>query len=222
MKSPSMRMTLEPLALAKYVTSQLNCLFQDQNTVDEGQIYDLLPSTLSRMEHCFSYINAKYFFDRGVCQFDHLNGDQYAMFLYLLSNAAFKGKTASGLAAKLYLLNKSLHGIDAFYEIELPSIFLFVHPVGTILGRATYRDFLMVYQHCSVGSNHNKYPDLGAFLTLHPGSSVLGSSHIGDNCAIAAGGLLIDENIAANRVYFGGPKNFSTKINASKQAIWRV
>ena len=38
---------------------------------------------------------------------------------------------------KLFLLNKALHGCDIYYEVALPSVFLLVHPLGTVLGRAS-------------------------------------------------------------------------------------
>src|SRR5205823_183490 len=93
---------------------------------------------VERAEHCFSRINLKYFNDGATTRFDHLHTDQYAVFLYLLANTIFRAGGDTRLAAKVYALNKALHGVDAFYEVELPSVFAFQHPVGTVLGRGRY------------------------------------------------------------------------------------
>ena len=50
----------------------------------------------------------------------------------------FKRLSKEDLASKAYCLNKALHAIDVFYEVELPEIFFLEHPLGTVLGRAKY------------------------------------------------------------------------------------
>ncbi len=63
------------------------------------------------------------------------------------------------IADKAYALNKALHALDAFYEVELPDVFAVQHPVGTVLGRATYSDYFICYHNCTVGANlDNDYP----------------------------------------------------------------
>jgi serine O-acetyltransferase len=98
----------------------------------------------------------------------------------MLSREVFLKSNDFTLAKKIYLLNKALFCLDVFYEVELPPIFLFVHPVGTVLGRAKYSDYLVVYQRVGVGSNHGIYPTLGEYVTLHPGAMVLGNSQVGN------------------------------------------
>jgi len=144
------------------------------------------------------------------------------MFLYILSNTLYKNNYDLTLCEKLFLLNKSLFSLDAFYEIELPEIFLFVHPLGTVLGRAKYSNYLIVYQRCNIGSNHDIYPELGEHLTLHPGASILGNCQIGRNVKIAADGLLIDKNIEDNTLYIGNPKNYIQKTNKDTNPIWMI
>ena len=46
------------------------------------------------------------------------------------------------IADKIYYLNKILHSVDIYHEVELPSTFFLEHPVGTVLGRAKYQDGL--------------------------------------------------------------------------------
>jgi serine O-acetyltransferase len=214
-------MTLDHGSLASYVTRQVNRLFDDSQPVLEDDVRFLLPQVLSRLEHCFVHIDNKYFFDGSSAVFNHLHGDQYAMFLYLLCNAAYKAAAPSGLAAKLFLLNKSLHGIDAFYEVELPSIFLFVHPLGTVLGRGSYADYFLVYQRCGVGSNHDIYPTLGPYTTLRPGSAVLGQCTLGCNNTLASESLLLDHDLSDNCLYIGNPRDYVVRPIKEKPAIWR-
>lgn len=217
----NVRMTLDHGSLASYVTRQVNRLFDDSQPVLEDDVRFLLPQVLSRLEHCFVHIDNKYFFDGSSAVFNHLHGDQYAMFLYLLCNAAYKAAAPSGLAAKLFLLNKSLHGIDAFYEVELPSIFLFVHPLGTVLGRGSYADHFLVYQRCGVGSNHDIYPTLGPYTTLRPGSAVLGQCTLGCNNTLASESLLLDHDLSDNCLYIGNPRDYVVRPIKEKPAIWR-
>lgn len=218
----SLRTTLDESSLAKCVTAQLNAIHPDGNVVKADSIRQLLPAVLRRVEHCFTRVNNKYFFDGMSAVFDHLHSDQYAMFLYLLSREAY-GQGADGrLAEKVFLLNKALHGIDAYYEVELPSVFLFVHPLATVLGRGRYADHLVVYQRCGVGSNHDVYPKLGEFVTLRPGSAVLGRSQIGRNCTIATESLVLDFDVPDNTIYIGNPQTYTTRPADGLLAIWRT
>lgn len=217
----TVRMTLDHESLASYVTRQVNHLFDDGQPVLEEDIHYLLPQVLSRLEHCFVHINNKYFFDGTSAVFNHLHSDQYSMFLYLLCNAAYKARAPSGLPAKLFLLNKSLHGIDAFYEVELPSIFLFVHPLGTVLGRGRYSDYFLVYQRCGVGSNHDIYPTLGPYTTLRPGSAILGDCTLFGNNTVAAESLLLDRNLLSDSMYIGNPRDYMIRPVKETPTIWR-
>lgn len=216
------RLSLSEQALAAYVAGQLNSAYPDGRTVSAGTIQALLPTVLDRLEHCFSHVGNKYFFDGRDAVFSHLHGDQYAMFLYLLANTAHLQAAGDDLPAKVFLLNKALHGIDAFYEVQLPSVFLFVHPLATVLGRGVYADYLLVYQRCGVGSNHDVYPHLGEFTTLRPGSAVLGNSRLGRNCTVAAESLVLDRELAADSVYIGNPRDFTIRKATEVAAVWRL
>ena len=220
--SYAVRMTLNPEQLASYVTRQVNHFFDDGQLLLEDDVLALLPEALARLEHCFAHINNKYFFDGNSAVFNHLHGDQYSMFLYLLCNTAYNAGANISLPAKLFLLNKSLHGIDAFYEVELPSIFLFVHPTGTVLGRGQYADYFLVYQRCGVGSNHDVYPTLGRYTTLRPGSSVLGKCTLGRNNTLAAESLLLDRDLLDDSVYIGNPRDFEIRSNSNVPSIWTI
>ena len=68
--------------------------------------------------------------------FNYLHPDHYAMFLYLLANTVSRGDRANPLPFRLFYLNKVLHGLDVYHDTELPEVFQFMHPLGTVLGQA--------------------------------------------------------------------------------------
>jgi len=218
-----MQLSLKPKELCNYICNQLNSFFMDNDSISQKQLMTAINDSLERLEFCFSNINNKYFFNGNVSTFNHLNGDQYAMFLYFLSNTVYlhrKSSSECSVASKIYLLNKALHGIDAFYEVELPKIFLFIHPLGTVLGRASYSDYMVVYQRCGIGTNNESSPRIGKYLTLHPGSSILGDSNIGDNCSIASDSVLIDTDLKNNSVYLGNPSKYKLRANEQYNKSW--
>ena len=209
-------------ALCRLAARQTDHFFADGHALPPD---DLLPSArvaMARLEHCFSQVDNRYFFDGQRAVFDHLHGDQYAMWLYLLANQLHRDQAPAHWCKKLFLLNKALHGCDIFYEVALPSVFLLVHPLGTVLGRADYSDHLIVYQRVGIGSNHGIYPTLGAHLTLHPGSAVLGQSRVGNHCSIAAESLLMDRDLPDHSLYIGSPRDPLIRPQTKAQSPWRT
>ena len=206
-----MQISLPAADLASYVARQVNALFPDK-AVSAADLKGSFEAALERVEYCFSRINLKYFSDGGQAHFNHLHTDQYSMFLYFLSNSVHRMGGDPSLASKIYALNKALHGVDAFYEVELPEIFAFQHPVGTVLGRGSYSDYLFVYQRCSIGSNFDgKYPTIGEGVVMFGGSGIIGDCLVGDNCWLSAGTLIMDDNVLSNSVVFGGSPNLVRK-----------
>lgn len=213
-------MSLDPGQLADYVARQLNAFFPDA-VLTRDDLMIVMPRALERLEHCFSHIANKYFFDGTQAVFSHLHGDQYAMWLYLLGNELHLQGAPADLCSKTFLLNKALHGCDIFHEVELPSIFLLVHPLGTVLGRATYDDYFVSYQRVGVGSNHDIYPRFGKHVTLRPGASVLGDCSVGDHCQIATNALLLDRDLKAGSRYIGEPKSWVVRPEETVYPLWR-
>lgn len=196
-------LSLDRQALAAYVGRQVSRLFPDSRVAGR-HLADPVEQALERLEYCFRRIALKRFGDGPRALFDHLHTDQYAMFLYWVSRAIYRAEGDLRLAAKLYALNKALHAIDVFYEVDLPEIFVFQHPVGTVLGRATFSNYLLVYQHCTVGSSRpGAYPTLGEGVVMYAGSAILGRCVTGANCWLAAGAQAIDADLPANSVVFG-------------------
>jgi serine O-acetyltransferase len=206
-----MDMTLTRDELTSYVTRQAAALFPDAQS-PANDLARPVARALERAEYCFSRINLKYFRESGATRFDHLHTDQYAMFLYLLANSVHLMQGDPRLASRIYALNKALHGLDAFYEVALPDVFVFQHPVGTVLGRASYGNYFFVYQRCSVGSNlDGVHPTIGEGVVMFGGSAIVGASTVGDNCWLSMGTLVMDTSVPADSTVFGRSPDLTVK-----------
>ncbi len=198
-----MKTSLGAKELGAYVAAQANAFFPDPAPLAADDVVALLPHTLGWVERCFGAIRKKYFHEDGAPVFSHLHSDQYAMFLYMLANTAGKAG-AEAVATKAFLLNKALHGIDAFYAVQLPEVFLFVHPIGTILGNARYGDYFTVYQNCTVGAEEDGvYPEFGDGAILYARAAVIGRSRLGRNVTVGANAFLLNATIPDDSVVVG-------------------
>lgn len=187
--------SLEKKALFNYVCKQLNSFFPDNISV-EDEIKNVLDEVLKRLEYLFTHVKNKYYRQDDKIFFNHLNTDQYATFLYFLSNSIYQKYGDCAAAEKVYALNKALHSLDVFYAVKLPEIFIFSHCIGTVLGRAKYSNYLVIYQNCTVGGNPNLvYPKIGRGVVLFSGASVIGNSNIENNVTIGAKTTLINTDI---------------------------
>lgn len=195
---------------------------QTENIIPDGLeskiLLDDIQIALDRIKVCISNINLKYFIEDGVPVFDHLNGDQWCMFLYILSNVLYKREKIID-AVKLFNINKALFGIDVFYSTELPEIFYFSHPLGTILGNAVYEDYLVVYQGVTVGSDLDpdggacKYPKIGKGCALLANCTIVGDCQIGENVIFGANSFLKGEIIGDHKIVLGAYPNHSLREN---------
>lgn len=205
------KQSLSENELINYVTKQLNFHFPD-HMVSADRLAPCVHRALQRIEHCFSKINIKYYFDGNCLTFNHLNTDQYAIFLYYLSNTIWREDNDDKLASKVYYLNKALNCLDAFYEVNLPDIFILVHPLGAVLGRGEYQDYFVAYQGATVGSNKNQeYPKIGKGVAMYGGSALIGNCKISDNCLISAGTMVMDKDVPPDMVVFGRYPDISYK-----------
>ena len=159
---------------------------------------DFTEECLREFEINVSEMSTKYFLTSNEIKFNPLNSDHMAMFLYLLSRKIITKIGDLEIADSVSYLNKIMHGIDVWHSVELPKNFIFIHPVGTILGRASYSDFIAVYQGVTVGSSNSNYPIFYGPVILYSNVSILGNCQIGQNSIIGANTLLIDKIIPPN------------------------
>lgn len=221
-----MILSLPRYRLAEYIRRQIDVFFPDGEplTALNGGIDE----ALDRLEACFVHVADAGFQKDGKPYFNHLHSDHYAMFVYLLSRVLHESGADRQICEKLFCLNKALYGIDAFYEVALPRVFLFSHATGSVLGRATYGDFLLVYQHCTVGAARTPkgagrcvYPVLGSHVSLYAGATVLGACRIGDMCKISAHSLITNRRLICNTIYRGTPEKFETITHPFADNIWK-
>jgi serine O-acetyltransferase len=206
--------TLSNKELAEYICSQLNNFFPDKDKLTSTALKALVDNTEEIAYKCFSQIPKKYFCENNQVFFNHLQSDQYAMYLCMLSRNASLFNANSSLASKIYYLNKALHSIDVYFRTELPEVFLFVHPLGSILGRAKFSDYFIMYQNCTVGClNEGIFPTFTGKVILYANSSVLGNCNVGDNVCIASGTSLINTNVPDNTIVLGDYPNYIFKEN---------
>lgn len=205
--------------LPALVEKQLSGFFPISE-IEGGIIKISTPLAFERCEVCFSNIDNKYFHRKNQIYFSPFHSGQWLIFLYYLSNCistescccdSFEGSNKS-LADKIYYLNKIMHSVDIYHEVQLPASFFLEHPVGTVLGRASYQNGFMAYQNCTVGGNKGKYPTLGKNFHMMSGSKVLGNSHIGDNVTLAANTYVKDTDIPTGATVFGSTPNLILKF----------
>lgn len=203
-----MKLSLEPSNLRDYIISLLSTYVPDGlSSCLEIQSIDY---ALQRLEFSHSHINKKYYqIDRHPI-FNHLHADHFASFLWFLGNTIFKHKDDELLPTKLSYLNKIMHGLDLFYSVAMPDIFMLVHPVGSVIGHASFKNYLMIYQNCSIGATESEYPILGEGVVLYSKSSVLGASKVGDNVLLGANTLIVNSDVNNNTVNVGQKPSLRT------------
>ena len=197
-----MQTTLSAVDLASY-TLRLDAHHLPDGAPAGHDLAPLVAGALERVEHSFSRIHRKYYRAGDVVTFDHLNADHMAAYLYFLGNTIWARTGDTTLPTRLSYLNKIMHGLDLFYFVAMPDIFLLVHPVGTVLGKARYSDYLVVYQNCTVGADTDVYPSFEEGVILYSRVSVLGESRIGSNVVFAANAMVVDTTVPPDSVVVG-------------------
>lgn len=178
---------------------------------------------------------------RCECTFSHYQNDilrekfnpyhsvQYSIFLYYLSRYMYE-KNYKKEADVIYYLNKNLNNVEWFYEVKLPKNFGAEHPLGSVLGKAQYGDYLFVYQGTTIGGNRRGeklyYPRLGNNIIMYAHSSIIGECNIGNNVIIAANTHIINRDIPDNCIVYGRDreveivKKTEEEIKDRLKAIW--
>lgn len=199
--------TLPPADLAAYVLGQIGVFFPDGRTLSPEVVEPVVRQALHRFGHslCHSIWYSKRVGPAGRRPvFNHLYSDQYALLLVYLANSAAKTELPGWFTDKVYCLNKALHGIDIGAHVAIPAVFQITHGLGTVIGRASLSDYLMVYQGCTIGGSPDlNYPEIGSGVILYAGARVIGASKIGNNVILSAGAQVIDQTVPDNSVVFG-------------------
>lgn len=205
------RLAMSEPQLRDLLIRQLSSLYF-LNEAEAETLEGVLPKALERCEVCFSHVRNKYYSDIGGCtNLDPLHGCQHAFLLYTLARCIYLQKGSLPLCDKLYGLLRMMASVDLFYQVELPVIFTFDHPLGTVMGRARYSDYFSFSQGCTVGNNHGEYPSFGESVFMLSNSKVLGGCKIGSHVIISANTYIKDTDIPSGSIVFGQSPNLVIK-----------
>jgi serine O-acetyltransferase len=127
-----------------------------------------------------------------------LHSDRYCAYLYFLSNTIFREGGDTRIAEKVFYLNKALHAFNCMYDCALPDVFALIHVIGTVLGKATYSNYLVVGQNCTVGAIRGEYPVLGERVIMGAGTSIIGKCQVGDDVMLAPGTQVLMRDVPSN------------------------
>jgi serine O-acetyltransferase len=199
-----MQSSLSAADLSRYLAAQLDRSFPDGH---EHDVEAVVKRALERIEYAFARIVLKGYSNEGSATFSHLQGDQYAAFLYFASHSAWRDLENQNLATKLFLLNKAMNGIVVMYDTILPDVFVLMHTVGTVLGKATYGNFFVATQNVTVGSDRGHSPTLGERVVLYGGSSVIGKARLDEGVTVAANATVRGQDVPAHSVVAGVSPN---------------
>lgn len=187
-------------SLIDYLTAQCAAIVPDGREAAFRKAVDAhLDEALERLHRC---INA--------CapwrpdEFNVLQSSQHMTFLYYLSNTIWTRSGDTAAATRLFLMNKALNGIDLFYEIAMPEVFYVGHSVGIVLAKATYGNYLVLYQNSTVGRHKDQIPVIGDRVVLYPNTAVIGRSVVEDDCVISQGTSVINQRTLRGSMVFAG------------------
>lgn len=207
-----MKLELSAPQLGELVARQLTNLFQFDLARETPILSAGIDRALQRCDTCFGQTPNKYYQQAGEPFFSPWHSGQYSIFLYYLSHAvAQHGPETISLADRIYYLNKALNGLDLFHQVEMPSVFFLDHPVGSVLGRASYGEFFSFSQQCTVGNNKGEYPTIGRNVKMMSGAKILGKCRIGDNVILSANSYVKDTDVPPCSVVFGSGRDLVIK-----------
>jgi len=180
-----------------FVINQIKNIFPSKDGVNFSIIGKNIGSALERTRVC---INSVKIWKRNY--FNIFHSSQYCIFLYYLSNTIWKVTGDDEVPTKIFLLNKALNSIDLFYEIEMPERFFIGHSVGIVFAKATYSDFLAVYQNSTVGKNHSVAPIFDGPALLYPNTAVIGGSRIAPWTVVSVGTKIVNSDTVEDAIVF--------------------
>jgi serine O-acetyltransferase len=137
-------------------------------------------------------------------EFNVLQSSQHTIYLYYLANTIWSRSGDTEAPTRLFLMNKAMNGIDLFYEIAMPEVFYIGHSLGIVLAKATYGEFLVLYQNVTVGRHKDQVPVIGDRVVLYPGSAVAAGSVVEDDVVVSQGVRVINRHVPRGVMAFAG------------------
>lgn len=200
-----MKLVIDKKELKEYTGRQLEHFFPDKYKLEGNDVDVAFELALERLENCFKYISfPAYSDDKGQTFFSHLHSDQYAQYLYFFANTLWKQSENKPLCDKLIFLNRVLNNFFVSYKGTLPDIFFLGHPIGSIIGNASYSDYLVVFQNVTINTGQSEEgklaPVLGKGLFLGAGAKIIGNKTIGDRVSISVDTVIYNQEIPDDKV----------------------
>lgn len=187
-------------SLLDYTCTQLGHFFPSGDALAlRRRLEQHLPQALARLAHCIDHVRM---WPQG--QFNYLNSSQYCQYLYYLSNTVWREGQDADTATRLFLLNKALNGIDLFYEIAMPDVFFIGHSVGIVLAKATYGNYLVLYQNSTVGKNHGVAPVIGEGVVMYANTAIIGRCQVGAGSVLSQGTGVVNRDVPGQCVVYPG------------------
>lgn len=216
-----MQIYLSKEELIRYVEKQLDTFFPDGRKADINRHISSFNLALERLERCLDSICIKGYHDeKGNVTFSHLHADQYATFIWFLSNSIWKLEGDEFLCSKLLQLNRLMHQIFISYKCEMPDHFFLGHPIGTVLGNAKYGDYFAVLQGVTVNTNADLTIGKGVFLGAN--AKIIGGQKIGNRASVGVDTLLYETTVPDDYVAIKvGGKTIIRKRESEKCAAQR-
>jgi serine O-acetyltransferase len=197
-----MMLSLPYREFKNYVLLQMDHFFPDGQSLPANDYDQAFDMAIERTRYCFSHVNMGSYFRDGEAYLNHLHANQYAVFLWFLSNTVWTEFNDGGVASKLYCLNRALNGLSCSYEASLPRVFLLLHIVGTVLGKAEYSDFFVAGHGCTVGAHHGIYPKIGRGVSILPHSSIIGACTVGDRVSVGVNATIYERDVPDNTTIY--------------------
>lgn len=138
--------------------------------------------------------------------FDRWISWQYSTYLYFLCREVWLRSDNRELATRIFLLNKALNAVELYYQVELPNYFFLSHTPGLVFSQATYGNYCIFHQGCTVGRNGDDRPTLESAVILYPNSSIIGRCNVRENTVITPGVQLVNQDTPGNCYVFMGEK----------------
>ena len=196
-----MKTSLAKEEIGNFLKKQLEFYIPDGYMVNDDYWLEAITIALDRCDNCFKHIlMLGYRDEKGESLFSHLHRDQYATFLYFLSNTIWTDYHDKQVCDKLLNLQSILHGIFLSYKCEMPNIFLFSHPIGSIIGNAKYSDGLYIGHNVTVNTKSDLR--IGKLCALLPGATICGNEPIGDRVSIGVNVTVYNKKIEDNSVVY--------------------
>jgi len=187
-------------SLIAYITAQCAAVVPDgRDAAFRSAVEAHIDEALERLHRCINGC-APWRPD----EFNVLQSSQHTIFLYYLANTIWTRSGDGAAATRLFLMNKAFNGIDLFYEIAMPEVFYIGHSVGIVLAKATYGNYLVLYQNSTVGRHKDQIPVLGDRVVLYPNTAVIGRSVVEDDAVVSQGVSVVNKHVPKGSIAFAG------------------